>query len=73
MLKDRLVHCSSSVPAFQRHLLAGRGSVYHEMGHALGLDDDYSDPDSDGIMNGWLPTGTRRLPTVDELEYMAGK
>ena len=36
--------------------------LYHELGHALGLEDDYSDPSSDHITNGWLPIGTRRMP-----------
>lgn len=44
--------------------------LFHEMGHALGLEDDYSDPDSGDIMNGWLPTGTRRLPSVDAIDLV---
>jgi len=47
--------------------------LYHEMGHALGLDDNYSDPDSDDIMNGWLPTGTRRIPDGEDLDQPLGK
>lgn len=46
--------------------------IYHEMGHALGLDDDYSNPASDKIMNGWLPIGTRRLPSTDDLDALFG-
>lgn len=42
--------------------------VMHELGHTLGLSDDYSDPAADHIMNGWLPTGTRRLPTAADLD-----
>jgi hypothetical protein len=42
--------------------------IYHEMGHAIGLDDDYSDPDSEDIMNGWLPTGVRRIPSAEVLD-----
>jgi hypothetical protein len=44
--------------------------VMHELGHTLGLDDDYLDPDSDDIMNGWLPTGTRRSPTAEGLDSL---
>jgi len=42
--------------------------LYHELGHALGLEDDYSDPTSDDLMNGWLATGTRRMPSTDDLD-----
>jgi hypothetical protein len=37
-------------------------ALLHELEHTLGLDDDYTDPHSDSLMNGWLITGTRRLP-----------
>ena len=35
-------------------------TVLHEIGHVLGFDDDYSAPDSDDLMNGWLWPGVRR-------------
>ncbi len=44
--------------------------IYHEMGHAIGMDDDYSDPSSDDIMNGWLLTNTRRIPAVSDVDVI---
>ena len=41
--------------------------VLHELGHALGLGDDFSDADSQQLMNGWLSRGVRRLPTEGEI------
>lgn len=35
-------------------------AVMHELGHVLGFDDDYSNPDSNDLMNGWLEEGKRR-------------
>jgi hypothetical protein len=37
--------------------------VMHELGHVLGFDDDYSNPDSDDPMNGWLAAGEKRSLT----------
>ncbi len=38
-------------------------TILHEMGHALGLDDTYSEKDRDNLMYGFLTKGERRLPT----------
>lgn len=36
--------------------------ILHEMGHALGLEDDYSDASREDLMHGCLAVGERRLP-----------
>jgi hypothetical protein len=43
--------------------------VPHELGHVLGLADDYSDPTSADLMTGWLDVGLRRrrVPSVHGL------
>lgn len=41
-------------------------TVMHELGHALGLSDDYSAESRRRIMHGWLHLGERRLPRVGE-------
>lgn len=45
-------------------------AVMHELGHAIGLDDDYSDPDSDDLMNGWLAAGEKRSLTDSQLDLL---
>ncbi len=44
--------------------------VLHELGHVLGLGDDYEDVHSNKLMNGWLDTGIRRLPTDGDLAVL---
>ena len=46
--------------------------VLHELGHVLGLPDDYADIESADLMNGWLASGVRRLPTEADLTLLAG-
>jgi hypothetical protein len=41
--------------------------LMHEMGHLLGLDDVYK-PGSTSLMTGKLEAGTRKLPTVSDLQ-----
>jgi Concanavalin A-like lectin/glucanases superfamily/Putative Ig domain/Bacterial Ig domain/Matrixin len=41
-------------------------AIMHEMGHALGLPDTYSEQDRDNIMYGYLTKGERRLPMKDQ-------
>ena len=36
--------------------------VLHELGHVLGLDDDYTDDSITDVMHGWLRSGIRRMP-----------
>jgi hypothetical protein len=43
-------------------------TVMHEMGHALGLADDYDAGARDDLMYGWLFAGERRLPGVGEAD-----
>ena len=45
--------------------------VMHEFGHVLGLD-DHTDIQSDDLMNGWIDTGVRRLPTEGEIATSLG-
>ncbi len=69
--KDRLVAAGQSAASGQMDLLS---AVLHEMGHALGMQDNYSNIESNKIMNGWLDQGSRRLPTEGELaEILFGK
>jgi hypothetical protein len=35
-------------------------AALHELGHVLGFPDDFTDAESDGIMNAWLDKGLRR-------------
>src|SRR5205085_9027789 len=43
-------------------------AVMHEMGHALGLPDTYTTESQDDVMYGFLMTGQRRLPRMNEAE-----
>ncbi len=43
-------------------------AVLHELGHVAGLADDYGAVDSADVMSGWLLPGTRRLPTLADLD-----
>jgi hypothetical protein len=45
-------------------------AVFHELGHVLGFHDDYSDPDSDDLMNGWLDAGERRTLTAGQRDHL---
>jgi hypothetical protein len=47
-------------------------AVMHELGHLAGLADDYGDLDSADVMSGWLLPGTRRLPTLADLDAVFG-
>jgi hypothetical protein len=38
-------------------------TIMHEMGHAIGLPDSYSEKDRDSLMYGFLTKGERRLPS----------
>ncbi|MEY2512568.1 MAG: hypothetical protein QOE26_3331, partial [Verrucomicrobiota bacterium] len=38
-------------------------TILHEMGHAIGLPDTYSEKDRDSLMYGYLTKGERRLPS----------
>ena len=42
--------------------------LMHEMGHQLGLDDDYSNIGQHTLMAGRLDSGTRRLPTTNSMK-----
>jgi hypothetical protein len=45
-------------------------AVMHELGHVLGYDDDFSDPDSDDLMNGWLDAGEERTLTTSQRDRL---
>ena len=47
-------------------------AVLHELGHVAGLADHYDDLDSADVMSGWLRPGTRRLPTLSDLDAVFG-
>jgi hypothetical protein len=47
-------------------------AVLHELGHVAGLADEYGDPDSGDMMSGWLLPGTRRLPTLADVDAVFG-
>jgi hypothetical protein len=49
----------ASAPAGRLDLLT---TIMHEMGHAIGLPDTYSEKDRDSLMYGYLTKGERRLP-----------
>jgi hypothetical protein len=40
--------------------------LMHELGHQIGLDDDYSTADADDLMYGYMNVGERRLPASGE-------
>ena len=52
------VRLGDSAAAGQMDLLS---VVLHELGHVLGLEDDYWDINVDHVMNGWLEAGMRRV------------
>jgi uncharacterized repeat protein (TIGR01451 family)/CSLREA domain-containing protein len=41
-------------------------AVMHELGHELGLDDNYFAQDGDNVMHGWLAKGERRVPFLGQ-------
>jgi hypothetical protein len=47
-------------------------AVMHELGHVAGLADDYGAVDSADVMSGWLLPGTRRLPTLADVDLVFG-
>lgn len=57
----RLYTDPADAPAGRIDLLT---AVMHEMGHALGLEDTYSEADRDALMYGFLTKGERRLPSM---------
>ncbi len=44
-------------------------AVLHEMGHALGLPDDYALEARDDVMYGFLTAGERRLPRINQARH----
>lgn len=46
-------------------------AVLHEMGHALGFEDDYASAARLEVMYGFLPPGERRVPTARTLSHPA--
>ena len=59
----RLYTRPTAAPAGRLDLLT---AILHEMGHVLGLEDSYLQQDRDSLMYGFLTTGERRLPTVNQ-------
>jgi hypothetical protein len=46
--------------------------VMHELGHQIGLDDDYQTGEADELMYGYVNPGERRLPEADEVAQAGG-
>ena len=46
--------------------------IFHELGHSIGLADDYSNPLLDETMNGWFTVGTRREPSTSDIDVLFG-
>ena len=59
----RLYTRPTAAPAGRLDLLT---AILHEMGHALGLEDSYLQQDRDSLMYGFLTTGERRLPAMNQ-------
>ena len=47
-------------------------AVLHELGHVAGLEDESEDPAGEDLMSGWLLPGTRRLPTLADVDAVFG-
>jgi hypothetical protein len=47
-------------------------AVLHELGHVAGLADQYGGQHSADVMSGWLRPGTRRMPTLADLDAVFG-
>jgi choice-of-anchor C domain-containing protein len=46
--------------------------IEHELGHQIGLNDDYNPADSADVMFGYLDLGERRLATADDVKAATG-
>ena len=65
----RLAATPNTVAALRVDLLT---TVMHELGHQIGLEDNYASGDSDELMFGSIMAGERRLPGADDVASADG-